>query len=143
MLSRIPSAGAGTSSTTLSVSRSTRFSSRAMASPGFLCHLATVASETDSGKLGTLISILIDCCSLLYSLAMSQRLTDETFLLFLVDLVVPYCRRGRGPSTRIRKRLLGASAGLYMVANLEPGTLVHGFFLAPDDFSGLAVAIDD
>ena len=62
---RIPAAGAGTSSTTLSVSRSTRFSSRATASPGFLCQPTSVASVTDSGSCGTLISIVIclsSCC---------------------------------------------------------------------------------
>ena len=46
-----PSAGAGNSSTTLSVSTSIRFSSRATPSPGFLCQLTSVASVTDSGKL--------------------------------------------------------------------------------------------
>ena len=52
-----PSTGAGTSSTTLSVSRSTRFSSRFTASPAFLCQAAMVASETDSGRTGTLSSM--------------------------------------------------------------------------------------
>jgi hypothetical protein len=52
-----PSTGAGTSSTTLSVSRSTRFSSRFTASPAFLCQVAMVASETDSGRTGTLSSM--------------------------------------------------------------------------------------
>ena len=48
-----PLAGAGTSSTTLSVSRSTRFSSRLTASPGCLRHATSVASATDSGSCGT------------------------------------------------------------------------------------------
>src|SRR6266545_2388672 len=39
-----PSAGAGSSSTTLSVSMSIRFSSRLTASPTFLCHASKVAS---------------------------------------------------------------------------------------------------
>src|SRR5690606_3500563 len=52
-----PSTGEGTSSTTLSVSRSTRFSSRLTGSPAFLCQLAMVASETDSGRTGTLTSV--------------------------------------------------------------------------------------
>ena len=43
-----PCAGAGSSNTTLSVSISIRFSSRAMASPTFLCHCNKVASATDS-----------------------------------------------------------------------------------------------
>jgi hypothetical protein len=54
-----PSEGAGSSSTTLSVSTSIRFSSRATASPGFLCQLTSVASATDSGSCGTLTSILM------------------------------------------------------------------------------------
>ncbi len=53
----MPATGAGTSRTTLSVSRSTRFSSRATASPTFLCQAAMVASETDSGRTGTLTSV--------------------------------------------------------------------------------------
>ncbi len=57
--SRMPSADAGTSSTTLSVSISTSTSSRTTASPGFLCQVATVASATDSGRSGTRISTLL------------------------------------------------------------------------------------
>src|SRR3990167_5503742 len=60
----IPSTGEGTSKTTLSVSRSTIFSSRCTMSPTFLCHVAIVASTTDSGKTGTLISI--DLFAILY-----------------------------------------------------------------------------
>ncbi len=56
---RIPAAGAGTSRTTLSVSRSTRFSSRSTRSPALLCHPTSVASATDSGSWGTLTSILM------------------------------------------------------------------------------------
>src|SRR5208282_473423 len=54
---RTPAAGAGSSSTTLSVSTSTRFSSRLTASPTFLCQLTSVASATDSGNTGTFTSI--------------------------------------------------------------------------------------
>ena len=54
-----PVAGAGTSSTTLSVSRSTRFSSRLTASPGCLRHATSVASATDSGSCGTRTSIVL------------------------------------------------------------------------------------
>ena len=52
-----PTRGAGSSSTTLSVSMSIRFSSRLTASPAFLCQLTSVASATDSGSCGTLTSI--------------------------------------------------------------------------------------
>ena len=55
----VPSAGATTSSTTLSVSMSTRFWSRFTASPAFTCQVAMVASATDSGRTGTFISIVI------------------------------------------------------------------------------------
>src|SRR5438034_2243730 len=58
-----PLAGAGTSSTTLSVSRSARFSSRAMASPGCLCHVTSVASAMDSGSCGTRISVVMNAFS--------------------------------------------------------------------------------
>ena len=53
-----PAAGAGTSSVTLSVSSSTSGSSTATASPGFLNHLPTVASVTDSPSVGTRISAM-------------------------------------------------------------------------------------
>ncbi|CSI33618.1 Uncharacterised protein [Vibrio cholerae] len=36
-------------------------------SPGFLCHVATVASATDSGKSGTRISMVIMVSSLYFS----------------------------------------------------------------------------
>src|SRR5690606_772143 len=52
-----PSTGEGTSSTTLSVSRSSRFSSRLTASPTFLCQVAMVPSATDSGSTGALTSV--------------------------------------------------------------------------------------
>src|SRR6185437_2961485 len=51
-----PVAGAGNSSTTLSVSISIRFSSRATRSPSFLCQETSVASATDSDNIGTLTS---------------------------------------------------------------------------------------
>ncbi len=54
-----PLAGAGTSRTTLSVSRSARFSSRRIASPGCLCQVTRVASATDSGSCGTRISVVM------------------------------------------------------------------------------------
>ena len=53
-----PSAAAGNSSTTLSVSTSIRFSSRVTASPTFLCHDSKVASATDSDNCGTATSMI-------------------------------------------------------------------------------------
>src|SRR5699024_6484195 len=117
-----PSAGAGTSSTTLSVSRSTRFSSRSIASPGFLCHLAMVASETDSGRLGTLTSTLMG--RLLREFAWGQRLADQALLLFDMDLVIADGRRRRALAANVAKLLIVADTGLNMMANLEPSALV-------------------
>ena len=55
----LPSAGATTSRTTLSVSMSTSRSSRRTDSPGPLCQTATVPSVIDSGKVGALISMAV------------------------------------------------------------------------------------
>ena len=56
---RTPAAGLGTSTVTLSVSNSHSISSKATTSPGFLNQVATVASVTDSPKVGTRISVVI------------------------------------------------------------------------------------
>ena len=53
-----PAAGEGTSTVTLSVSSSQSISSTATASPGFLNQVATVASVTDSPRVGTRISVI-------------------------------------------------------------------------------------
>ena len=55
----VPAAGAGTSTVTLSVSNSHSISSCATVSPGFLNQVATVASVTDSPKVGTRTSVAI------------------------------------------------------------------------------------
>src|SRR5690606_2457067 len=68
----LPSAGATTSSTTLSVSISTISSSRLTDSPGFLCLVAIVPSAMDSGNVGALISILM-----LFPLAVALGLFDQ------------------------------------------------------------------
>ena len=59
MSDKTPAAGAGTSSVTLSVSSSTSGSSTATASPGCLNHLPTVASVTDSPRVGTRMSAMV------------------------------------------------------------------------------------
>ena len=56
---KLPSAGATTSKTTLSVSMSQITSSRDTDSPTFLCQVAIVPSATDSGNTGALISVAI------------------------------------------------------------------------------------
>jgi len=67
MSPRVPAVGAGTSRVTLSVSSSSSGSSAFTASPGFLNHLAIVASETDSPRVGTRISVAICRAVLLVS----------------------------------------------------------------------------
>ena len=56
---RVPATGLGTSTVTLSVSSSHSISSTATLSPGCLNHVATVASVTDSPRVGTRTSVLI------------------------------------------------------------------------------------
>src|SRR5687768_15933703 len=131
----MPDDGAGTSSTTLSVSRSTRFSSRPTLSPGCLCHETSVASVTDSGSCGTLTSILIDAFLFLarglqtrgltqrfFGTGRAQRCVDESLLLFGVHLRDTRGRRRcrRTPCVEqlmiLRQRLLQAMADLIPAA---------------------------
>ena len=55
----VPATGLGTSTVTLSVSSSQSISSTATESPGFLNHVATVASVTDSPSVGTRTSLVM------------------------------------------------------------------------------------
>src|SRR5690606_19884447 len=100
-----PATGAGNSSTTLSVSMSMRFSSRATASPAFLCHCSRVASATDSDSCGTLTSMR---AIFLYSgeefdsgrflrarTRLAERRGDQFLLLRIVLVVVADGRRSR------------------------------------------------
>ncbi len=118
-----PDSGAGVSSTTLSVSMSTRFSSRLTYSPAFLCQVSSVASATDSESCGTFTSISIGhsvserICSIflpgrqrprlqpgLAPLAVAgqrERLVDQFFLLLVVQRLVAGCRRGGRIAARI------------------------------------------
>jgi hypothetical protein len=59
ILTITPASGAGSSSTTLSVSMSIRFWSRATASPSLTCQADSVASATDSDSWGTLTSMIM------------------------------------------------------------------------------------
>src|SRR5688572_7724847 len=65
MSPRVPLAGALTSRVTLSVSSSRTGSSALTASPGFLNQRPIVASETDSPRVGTRISVAMIVLSLL------------------------------------------------------------------------------
>src|SRR5690606_27943016 len=163
-----PATGAGTSSTTLSVSRSARFSSRATASPGSLCQFTSVASATDSGNFGTLISVLMGWempsgnggtlaqhrqnagvadqarrgagpdC---LALGGTQRRIDQLALLGVVDLGDAGGRRGRMLPAGVQQGLLALLQGAFEpVADLVPRALVLRLFLAPDDLARLRVA---
>src|SRR5690606_16889581 len=123
-LIRTPSAGAGNSSTTLSVSISIRFSSRATGSPGCLCQLTRVASATDSDNCGTFTSIsmsflrqavflhpLLEYCP--FSHRPFQRPEgplDDRLLLRMMLGVIAHRRRGRG-RPRNEEELLPAGDG--------------------------------
>src|ERR1700754_2070865 len=131
-----PSTGEGTSSTTLSVSRSSRFSSRLTASPAFLCQVAMSASETDSGRTGTLTSM--DMLALLRCVIgadwRDECLLDERRLFGDIGIEMARSRRRRARASCVGQALLRPDAGLQVVTDLEPCTLVHRFFLAPDHF---------
>lgn len=87
--SRIPSADAGTSSTTLSVSISTSTSSRLTLSPGFLCQSLRLRQpqiqagrEQEYLRYSLFILYLIDV----------QRVIYQILLLLLVNGHISYCR---------------------------------------------------
>src|SRR5690606_37032163 len=148
---KIPSVGAGTSRTTLSVSRSTRFSSRRTASPAFLCQLTSVASATDSGSCGTFTSMLTcrpRCSSALRQRRLSlsrirgQCRGDQRFLLANVQRVdAGRGRRGARPSC-IEKLMLVGQRLLQAVPDLVPRTLILRLFLAPDDLLRIRIVLD-
>src|ERR1700754_1268783 len=131
-----PSTGEGTSSTTLSVSRSSRFSSRLTASPAFLCQVAMSAAETHWGRTGTLTSmdmlVLLRC--VIGADRRDERLLDERRLFGDMGIEVASGRRRGASTSRIGQAVLRTHAGLQVVTDLEPGALVHRFFLAPHHF---------
>src|SRR5690606_25449956 len=147
-----PSTVEGTSSTTLSVSRATMFSSRLTESPTFLCQAAMVASATDSGRTGTLISVAIlqlpgsnanEGRGLFGRHALGrvdQGIGDQRGLLFDVVVEVAHRRRGRTGAAGVVQLLAFGQAELQVVLDLVPGALVLRLFLAPDDVGVLAEA---
>src|SRR5690606_35320149 len=147
-----PSTVEGTSSTTLSVSRSTMFSSRLTESPTFLYQAAMVASATDSGRTGTLISVAIlqlpgsnanEGRGLFGRHALGrvdQGIGDQRGLLFDVVVEVAHRRRGRTGAAGVVQLLAFGQAELQVVLDLVPGALVLRLFLAPDDVGVLAEA---
>src|SRR5258708_1359372 len=156
-----PDAGAGSSSTTLSVSMSIRFSSRLTNSPCFLCHDSNVASATDSDSAGTFTStnmarsLLVqrtrtcaffrrrDCLNAANPLnAVRQGGVHYRLLPLVVQYKISARGRGGRRSQRVRQLLMGQHLALQVMLNPVPRTLVAGFFLAPDDFLRILVAID-
>src|SRR5262249_21468800 len=100
---RTPDSGAGSSSTTLSVSISIRFSSRFTYSPAFLCQVNSVASETDSDSCGTLTSTSMVspvAAQAIGSNAVGQCGIDHRLLLFVMQRQIANRRRGRGGAQR-------------------------------------------
>src|SRR5690606_23395866 len=106
-----PEAGAGTSSTTLSVSTSMRISSASTASPGCFFQVSSVASEIDSESCGTRTSVIAmvffrdDECSLLGQHEAfefgSHGLVEQIALLLLVLGQIAHCRRSGSAAARI------------------------------------------
>src|SRR5512139_83991 len=137
-----PAAGAGTSSVTLSVSSSTSGSSAATASPGCLNHLPTVASVTDSPRVGTRMSAMT---SFLYRHGLvrhdaipilSKRLVKELLELRQVLRHLTDGSRCRGrTSSIVHRAMLGADLvenPLQEHVDEEPCPHVARLFLAPD-----------
>src|SRR5215470_13278552 len=163
---RTPSAGAGSSRTTLSVSMSIRFSSRLTASPSRLCHASSVASATDSDSCGTFTSTIIRHSVRFFaglgsayprrtaktrarnapevlpsSPVLPERLVHERLLPLVVPAVVAACRRrGRG-TPRVEELLVGSHVLLEVVLRLVPGALVLRLLLAPHHLERIRVAL--
>src|SRR4051794_12283966 len=158
-----PFTGAGTSSTTLSVSRSARFSSRDTDCPACLCQVTSVASATDSGSWGTLISMAmmfphdlsgrrgggarrrsaarrqpLGFARAVFFVAGDQRGLDEPALLGFVNLGDAGGRRRRRRAAGIQQLALAAQ-GLQAMADLVPGALVLRLFLAPHHFARVRI----
>src|SRR5439155_17984478 len=147
----IPEAGAGNSSTILSVSTSTRFSSRLTASPAFLCQLTSVASVIDSGRTGTLTSMSISLPRLRRSVRrhhlarrklFCERFGDELLLLRQMLRLIANRGRRRDRAARVGQHLLFADVPAQIRSQAIPRALVLRFFLTPDDFGRIRI-LDD
>src|SRR5690606_27133063 len=138
---RVPPAGAGTSIVTLSVSSSTIGSSAAIASPAFLYHLPTVASATDSPRVGTRISVAICLIrawlsiSVGFGVLFAERIIEERLELRQVLGHQASRRRSGGRPACIAHALMLC---VYMGKNPfeigideRPRTHILGLFLAP------------
>src|SRR6185436_4919024 len=153
ILTSTPESGAGVSRTTLSVSMSTRFSSRLTKSPTLRCHDTSVASATDSESCGTFTStsMLAPGGAALDGLhravgarrrAHSQREIDELLLLLFVQRLVAGGRRRPRIAARINKLLVRQQMPQEVMLDAMPGALIARLFLAPHDFGCVLVLFD-
>src|SRR5689334_39700 len=147
MSDRTPAAGAGTSSVTLSVSSSTSGSSTATASPACLNHFPTVASVTDSPRVGTRISAMTSSILFCHESAGSAMTECDRSAKRFIDELLELCQmlrhlpdRGRG-RCRAPRVAHGAVLGADLVENPlqenideEPSPHIARLFLAPDHF---------
>src|SRR6185369_8474879 len=153
-----PVTGAGTSSTTLSVSRSARFSSRVTAWPTCLCQVTSVASATDSGSWGTLISMdmllplarrggcsrhgcrheALGLARPVFFVGGAQCRFDEPALFRFVHLADAGRRCSRRSTACVQQFPL-AHERREPMTDLVPGALVLRLFLAPHDFACVRV----
>src|SRR3954465_10226291 len=135
-----PACGAGTSSVTLSVSSSTTGSSRSTLSPGCFSHFATVASVTDSPRVGTRISAVIGRPQP----SRRQCLRDELRLFLHMPLEEAGGRcGGPGSADKARPSRRDIEARKHLLdptINKSPGPHVFRLFLAPHHF-GIAIAL--
>src|SRR6185369_2988685 len=153
ILTSTPESGAGVSSTTLSVSMSTRFSSRLTKSPTLRCHDTSVASATDSESCGTFTStsMLAPGGAALDGLhravgarrrAHGQREIDELLLLLFVQRLVAGGRRRPRIAARINKLLVRQQMPQQVMLDAMPRALIARLFLAPHDFGCVLVLFD-
>src|SRR5438067_2014603 len=166
-----PADGAGSSRTTLSVSMSIMFSSRATASPTFLCQDSRVASATDSDSWGTLTSIcaILFVNSVMYSvrkprahgrgaglglslrcrallgqheaLELGERGVQQLLLLRHVLVRVADSRRSGSRTAGVGQALARLHAFEHVVLDLEPRALVLRLVLCPHHFAEVRVLL--
>src|SRR6218665_2204079 len=146
-----PAAGAGTSSTTLSVSISIRISSIATAWPGFFFHPTKLPSTTHSNSAGTsgTMGMRVFACRAQWrsfgqheALDLAERAIDQRLLLLLVQVRVTDGRRCRCRAAGVAQFLAFVHVLVDVVLHEEPGALVLRLVLAPDHIDGLGVALE-
>src|SRR5512146_896330 len=144
IFARTPLSTAGSSSTTLSVSMSIRFSPSATASPTFLCQVSSVASETDSESCGTLTStmLMVDSWYGRYIKIGTEGRFKDHLLLFVVYRKITRCRRCRRGPQCITEAHAGRHVAQQVMLDAVPRALIARFFLAPHDFLRVRIGRD-